>query len=262
MGGSPADRLPGPRPPLLPPRPPRNRPRRAHPASAGGTYRRHGRQRPAPHRTAEDAGAPAGGSVGVAGRGSGDRAWGGAHRSEGRIVAVGPRRLGPAAARMHWPRSMPRRSPSRIGQRAHASRADGSRRYPPDPDFAAWIRRVRTLKAERSADTFLEAARAGLAECYAAGVTTIADTGDSGAVIRAMAEAGGLRDRLSGGVRAAPGSGAESLAGLQARVAERAALPPAGADRRVAPCAIHGERAALPAVARWARRSGCRSRCT
>ena len=31
----------------------------------------------------------------------------------------------------------------------------------------------------------------GLADCYAAGVTTVADTGDSGAVIRALAEAGG-----------------------------------------------------------------------
>ena len=61
----------------------------------------------------------------------------------------------------------------------------------PDADFAAWIRRVRTDKAARAPEAFLEAARRGIADCWAAGVTTVADTGDSGAVIQALAEVGG-----------------------------------------------------------------------
>ena len=61
----------------------------------------------------------------------------------------------------------------------------------PERDFAEWIRRLRQRKAERSADDFLLAARQGLRDCWAAGVTTIADTGDSGAALHALADAGG-----------------------------------------------------------------------
>ena len=62
---------------------------------------------------------------------------------------------------------------------------------PPGSDFPGWIGGVRRMKAERPSEEYLDAARRGLAECWAMGVTTIADTGDSGAVIRALAEAGG-----------------------------------------------------------------------
>ena len=61
----------------------------------------------------------------------------------------------------------------------------------PELEFGAWIRRVREMKAARPPEAFLAAARRGLADCWAAGVTTVADTGDSGAVIEALAEAGG-----------------------------------------------------------------------
>jgi 5-methylthioadenosine/S-adenosylhomocysteine deaminase len=61
----------------------------------------------------------------------------------------------------------------------------------PDPAFAAWIRRLRETKAARPPEVFADAARRGLADCWAAGVTTIADTGDSGAVLPVLAEAGG-----------------------------------------------------------------------
>ena len=59
----------------------------------------------------------------------------------------------------------------------------------PAADFPAWIRRLRELKATRDPEDYLTAARQGLAACFAAGVTTVADTGDSGAVIRVLAEA-------------------------------------------------------------------------
>ncbi len=61
----------------------------------------------------------------------------------------------------------------------------------PDPDFPGWIRRVIALKAGRTRAQVLEAARRGVVEGWSAGVTTVADTGDSGAAVQALAELGG-----------------------------------------------------------------------
>ena len=58
-------------------------------------------------------------------------------------------------------------------------------------EFPAWIRKLQTLKTTRTPAEYVEAARQGLKNCYASGVTTVADTGDSGAAIQALAEAGG-----------------------------------------------------------------------
>ena len=88
---------------------------------------------------------------------------------------------------------------------------------PPDSDFGAWIARVRAVKETRSAEEFLAAARLGLADCYAAGVTTVADTGDSGSVIRAMAETGASGIAYQEVFGPHPAQMEESLAGLRAR---------------------------------------------
>jgi len=61
----------------------------------------------------------------------------------------------------------------------------------PDEDFPGWIRRLIALKAGRTAAQVMEAARQGVVGGWAAGVTTVADTGDSGAVVQALAELGG-----------------------------------------------------------------------
>ena len=61
----------------------------------------------------------------------------------------------------------------------------------PEADFADWIRRIIALKAARAPAEVLAAARQGIRDGWASGVTTIADTGDSGAVIQALAELGG-----------------------------------------------------------------------
>ncbi len=58
-------------------------------------------------------------------------------------------------------------------------------------DFPAWIGRIRELKRARSAEEYRTAAQHGLRAAWRAGVTTVADTGDSGAVIEALAELGG-----------------------------------------------------------------------
>jgi 5-methylthioadenosine/S-adenosylhomocysteine deaminase len=60
-----------------------------------------------------------------------------------------------------------------------------------EDDFPAWIRRLIALKATRTPAAFLAAARQGIRDCWAAGSTTVADTGDSGAAVEALAELGG-----------------------------------------------------------------------
>ena len=58
-------------------------------------------------------------------------------------------------------------------------------------DFPSWIRQLIALKASRPPEQVLAAARQGIRDCWATGVTTVADTGDSGAVIQALHELGG-----------------------------------------------------------------------
>ncbi|HXF96441.1 MAG TPA: amidohydrolase family protein [Gemmatimonadales bacterium] len=59
------------------------------------------------------------------------------------------------------------------------------------PDFVEWIRRVRALKDASSAEEFRAAAEAGLRDCWARGVTCVADTGSTGAVLEALVRLGG-----------------------------------------------------------------------
>ena len=85
-------------------------------------------------------------------------------------------------------------------------------------EFPAWIRRLRELKTTRTPAQYAEAARRGLAACYAGGVTTIADTGDSGAALQALAEVGGSGVAYQEVFGPHPAQAAESLAGLRDRV--------------------------------------------
>jgi 5-methylthioadenosine/S-adenosylhomocysteine deaminase len=138
--------------------------------------------------------------------------------ADGRVIAVGPDAVVPrpadgvAEAYEHG-----LLLPGLINTHTHLE-LTGLSGEPPEPDFAAWIRGVRQLKAGRSPDAFRAAARAGLAASHAAGVTTVADTGDSGAVIRALAEAGGSGLAYHEVFGPHPEQLAESLAGLQRQV--------------------------------------------
>ncbi len=87
-----------------------------------------------------------------------------------------------------------------------------------EPDFATWIRRLRALKTTRSAAEYTEAARRGLQACYATGVTTIGDTGDSGSAIQALAEADGSGVAYQEVFGPHPAQAQESLTGLRDRV--------------------------------------------
>lgn len=59
-----------------------------------------------------------------------------------------------------------------------------------EPDFALWIRRLRELKARWTREDFARAAREGIRQCFRQGVTMVAETGDTGVVPEALAEAG------------------------------------------------------------------------
>jgi cytosine/adenosine deaminase-related metal-dependent hydrolase len=60
-----------------------------------------------------------------------------------------------------------------------------------EPEFLKWIRRIRELKDATSAEAFHEAAIAGIRDSWARGVTCIAETGSTGAVMRALHDLGG-----------------------------------------------------------------------
>src|SRR5690606_4721444 len=100
----------------------------------------------------------------------------------GRIAAVG------AAAALPTPPGVPAESlpdavllPGLVNVHTHLE-LTGLDHQVPEADFPSWIRHIMALKAARTPLDFLAAARQGLRDCWAAGVTTVADTGDSGAV--------------------------------------------------------------------------------
>jgi len=139
---------------------------------------------------------------------------------DGRIVQAGPRGsvAEPAESDVSdWPDAAI--LPGLVNAHTHLE-LTGFGGQAEEADFPAWIRRIRTLKAERSPGAYLAAARQGLADCHAAGVTTVADTGDSGAVIEALAEAGGSGIAYHEVFGPHPDQLGESMAGLRRRVAE------------------------------------------
>ncbi len=127
----------------------------------------------------------------------------------------------------------------------------------PEPDFRTWIGRVRAVKETRTGDAFLAAARQGLTDCWAAGITTVADTGDSGSVVRALAEAGASGIAYQEVFGPHPAQAAESLGGLQRRVAALAAQAGGRVRLGVSPHAPYTVSGPLySAVSTWAREEG------
>lgn len=111
--------------------------------------------------------------------------------ADGRIVAVGPDHAVPRpqdARESHLANAA--LIPGLVNTHTHLELTgfEGSGEH---PDFTQWITGLRQRKAERSAGAYLDAARQGVRDCWAAGVTTVADTGDTGAAIRALDELGG-----------------------------------------------------------------------
>jgi 5-methylthioadenosine/S-adenosylhomocysteine deaminase len=126
-----------------------------------------------------------------------------------------------------------------------------------DPDFAGWIGRLRRLKETRSPADFRAAARQGLADCFAAGVTTVADTGDSGAAIQALADMGGSGVAYLEVFGPHPGQCADSLAGLERRADALRPFASARVGLGISPHAPYSVSGALfRAASAWARDRG------
>jgi cytosine/adenosine deaminase-related metal-dependent hydrolase len=119
---------------------------------------------------------------------------------EGGAVLVGPdgfiERVGPAAE-VPRPAGIPEIDapgaaiiPGLVNVHTHLE-LTGFEESIPDDDFVAWITRLRELKERRPREAYLDFAKQGVRDCWAGGVTTVADTGDRGVVARALFELGG-----------------------------------------------------------------------
>jgi 5-methylthioadenosine/S-adenosylhomocysteine deaminase len=111
----------------------------------------------------------------------------------GRIVALGPNEsvpTAPDAQSLQYPDGV--LTPGLVNCHTHLelTHLGGGARYE-SGDFVGWIRRVRELKDATSADAFYAAAEAGVHDCWSRGVTCIAETGSTGAVMRALHDLGG-----------------------------------------------------------------------
>lgn len=106
----------------------------------------------------------------------------------GRISAVGPNADVPtphAARAMHFPDA--ELVPGLVNCHTHLelTHLGGGAKHD-EPEFLNWLRRIRELKETISAEAFYAAAVAGIRDCWAHGVTCVADTGSTGAVMRAL----------------------------------------------------------------------------
>jgi cytosine/adenosine deaminase-related metal-dependent hydrolase len=122
------------------------------------------------------------------------------------------------------------------------------------PEFSGWIRELQQLKSGRTRAQFLEAARRGVQDCFASGVTTVADTGDSGTVVQALSDAGGSGIAYQEVFGPHPAELEENLAALQARVDEVSRWATERVRLGVSPHAPYSVSGPLfQAVAAWAR---------
>jgi 5-methylthioadenosine/S-adenosylhomocysteine deaminase len=88
----------------------------------------------------------------------------------------------------------------------------------PERGFREWILTIRRIKEARSPAEFLDAARQGVRDGWRAGVTTLADTGDSGAGLHALAELGGSGIAYQEVFGPDPSQSEASLAGLMQQI--------------------------------------------
>lgn len=177
--------------------------------------------------------------------------------SDGRLEAVGP---DPAVPRPYDVPAVELEDavilPGLINTHTHLELTGFENRVP-EREFAAWIRGLRELKTTRTPAEYIEAARRGLKACYAAGVTTVADTGDSGAAIQVLAETAGSGVAYQEVFGPHPDQAEESLAGLQARVRDLRGLARGRVRIGVSPHAPYTVSSRLfRSVASWARAEG------
>lgn len=107
---------------------------------------------------------------------------------DGRIAYVGPRTSAPAGTDVDLGDAL--LMPGLVNAHTHLE-LTVMRGFLEDLDFPSWILRLNGVKrAVLDRDSMLDSARAGIAEGVRAGITTYADTCDSGVVFDAMLESG------------------------------------------------------------------------
>jgi 5-methylthioadenosine/S-adenosylhomocysteine deaminase len=124
-----------------------------------------------------------------------------------------------------------------------------------EPEFPKWIRGVRTLKEATSPEGFYAAGVAGVKDGWSRGVTCVAETGSTGAVMRALHDLGGRGIVYQEVFGPDPSQLAASIAELEAAVAQLRGLVTAQLRVGVSPHAPYTVSAPLyEAVAGFARR--------
>lgn len=176
----------------------------------------------------------------------------------GRIEAVGPHPYVPTPSgvrALHFPNA--ELLPGLINCHTHLelTQLGGGAKHD-EPEFPKWIRRIRELKDATSADAFYEAAVAGVRDCWALGVTCIAETGSTGAVMRALHDLGGRGIVYQEVFGPDPATCAASMAELQAAILALRGFESATRRLGVSPHAPYTVSAPLyEAVADFARRA-------
>lgn len=111
--------------------------------------------------------------------------------ADGRIVAVGPQAKVPAPAdveRLEFRDAI--LTPGLVNVHTHLELTHLAGQIS-ETSFVQWIKRMRELKEATPPEAFIAAAETGLHDCWARGVTCIAETGSSGAAMEALVRFGG-----------------------------------------------------------------------
>src|SRR6266699_2596095 len=146
---------------------------------------------------------------------------------DGRIAAVGAHAQvpdPPGARRVEFPDAV--LVPGLVNTHTHLELTHLAGRNP-EREFSRWIRTIRALKDATTPEEFDHSAEQGVRDCWMAGVTCVADTGSTGAPLRALARLGPVasgRARL-GVSPHAPYTVSEPLYRAVAAFARREALP-------------------------------------
>ncbi len=138
---------------------------------------------------------------------------------QGRIAALGPEDSVPrppdAEALPHPDAAL---LPGLVNAHTHLE-LTGLRGRLQEPDFFQWIQHIRQAKDETPDQAYLEWAREGVRETWAYGTTTVADTGTSGAVVRALTELGGAGVVYHEAIHPDPSRAASTLDAVRETVA-------------------------------------------
>jgi len=137
---------------------------------------------------------------------------------DGRIAAVAPHSQVPAPAaarRVEFPDAV--LVPGLVNTHTHLELTHLAGRNP-EREFTRWIRTIRSLKDATTLEEFDHSAEQGVRDCWTAGVTCVADTGSTGAPLRALARLGARGFYFQEVFGPDPADRAASLAELQAAV--------------------------------------------